>query len=870
MEPDRELANQGLAAVAVPEPLRFADYAPPRRKRGRPKKSALPVVSLDAAVSGSLQPSESAPPLAAAPPSQQLAAPCQDIALLQLVQNDASKQVPVLPSYLRRWHNGHNLAAATSSALVHCGLQASKDNSNLDVDYQKLHKFYLASGPDFHCASLVVRAGQLSVSANVLEPKLCRLAAAQLCFARLSRSLLERAVCQQAPAIGLVGYCEFHAYDETPLRAGVKDQLADKGLGASSSQATSQSTPPDLLVFERLASAPRQQAVICKILQTQQKYGMVLNAGPEHGFITIVGDQACPLQSLQRNTAETLAVALKRASNSSPWSEHFRFKTLATASDKGSSNAKAEKILLHDMPKAWSHLPMFCEVHDTANVFAAVYDGFVSEHVTGLINAGLSLRQSGALTEFRQALRQEIAETLVIKKGEPPRAAQEYRQSVMENLVSPRSKSLAQMMLLHSLPNGDWRVTDSVEHYVQHDVSAAEYPKIAATFETGLLQALLARKPTIYCRHRWTGCEVALEELSILEAIHGLLSRSYRRFATKRSTPSIAGTDGLTARVEVPSWEAVNTQGVPASAVDAQLFDHGETGTAGALSGQAEAGAVGSSSGASFFAVQNALQVKKALKWLQQEPLPHLLVMRLSMTPLLTLLHRQFQVCSQHWELQQQLAALKVLRDGGDANMLGREYMITLASEGQLEGEFMVKLEEVFTKSEPWACVPEDRRDVNLNHLVFKMLSRMGCQVESRLAHPHRQFPFRLFKLLLDPDAHTLLSGCKPCCMDTFSLELKEAFPNFEGAACWHVLHMHAGLAWTNIAKLESLHSSVRRHAVLRSTHTHALQVPTLSAEFVLQQLRRAKQLPKRIGKRRQTLASLGPPSKVRRRWSEG
>eukprot|EP00971_Amphidinium_carterae_P215271 4272282-Amphidinium_carterae.1 len=58
---------------------------------------------------------------------------------------------------------------------------------------------------------------------------------------------------------------------------------------------------------------------------------------------------------------------------------------------------------------------------------------------------------------------------------------------------------------------------------------------------------------------------------------------------------------------------------------------------------------------------------------------------------------------------------------------------------------------------------------------------------------------------------------------------------------CQQVLLMHAVLVSVNIAKVESKHSSVRRHNVLRSVQTHALDVTSLSALFFLQQLRRGR-----------------------------
>ena len=284
--------------------------------------------------------------------------------VVQQLKDDACARVPVMNSYERTFLRGHALAPVCAAALVHCALQALAYPAPSDMDYSTLQEYYLNGKETYHCASVVMRAAQLQVSGKVLESKLCRLAAAQVCHARIARHLLEAVVCAKADVLELVGYCEFQAYDETPLRAGLKDDFSKSmmaGIGSAGTTAPSS----DMAAIQRLSSAWRQQSIICKVLQTHQGYGMVIHCGAA-GYLKIIGEQACPLQILERTTTQAIACALQKQSNSSQHSEHFKFRIIAHTSDKGSSNQRAEKEALSQKPSQWTHLSLKCEIHDIA------------------------------------------------------------------------------------------------------------------------------------------------------------------------------------------------------------------------------------------------------------------------------------------------------------------------------------------------------------------------------------------------------------------------------------------------------------------------------------------------------------------------
>ena len=85
-------------------------------------------------------------------------------------------------------------------------------------------------------------------------------------------------------------------------------------------------------------------------------------------------------------------------------------------------------------------------------------------------------------------------------------------------------------MLLAVFPNGDWR-SKRVEHYVGNvAIESLNRDAVAERMAAGMLVALCNSSPRLYPRSRWTGADLATDDLGILECVHRLLSTSYFRF----------------------------------------------------------------------------------------------------------------------------------------------------------------------------------------------------------------------------------------------------------------------------------------------------------------------------------------------------
>eukprot|EP00971_Amphidinium_carterae_P190590 3782324-Amphidinium_carterae.2 len=832
--PDVETANE----PAPPE------YAPARRKRGRPKKAAI-------GQSGALVVSAPAVEASVASSSADDVGHCslqhvgwsEPYQVFKQVTESVDAHIPPLTSHRRRLFQGHCMPPVTSSALVYCAKQAA-NATDFDCDIASIEGVYLSHAP-FHCASLATRAKQLEIPEKTLHSKVIRLASAQLCCSRVMRHILEERMAAACPHIELLGCVEFHGYDETPMRSTVMDKkhvpdMVGPGVHDDSDHAS------QVALLERLAGSLKQQAVVCKILQDQQWFGFVMKRGDS--YIKIVGEQATPLQVLEQNTAETISQALLQQSNSGKRCSSYKFKTLLTASDKASSNLKAEKEMVKVRGLGWSHLSFDCEIHDNSRVFNASLEPVFGEHISGIINTALSLRHSGMLASFRAALREEIKTTLVIKRGCCSPDAQRYKNLVLDVFTPGSGKSISQLMLLSVLPNGDWRDGNVVEHYVDHDVSVEAYASIASTMEAGLMLVLTSRKPTVWCRHRWTGCQVAVSELGLLTAVHNLLPRAFNKVfaAGKSGNTSLFASDP--SERPPPFVAGSSTDFVVASGDNlASGADCAEA------SGEASASAIGegassSSTAPTSWAAENDAQRRKGREWLQSQPLPHLSAIAICVAPLQSLMYKQFEVAGKAWDEKQNIEALRKMEAGGCESFLARDYQVTLAAGGVLEAEFFKNLQLASTDYDKWHIIEDGCRDVAMNAKVFAIFSKSGAMIERLLAQRHKTFPIKLFSLLKNAEP-AALAGTKPCMLDEFSSELLELCPGFAGPECLHILHLHAMLAWTSTARVESLHSSIRRQVVLRSVQTHTMPFPMLSAEYFLQQLRTCQQSFANMGK---------------------
>ena len=126
------------------------------------------------------------------------------------------------------------------------------------------------------------------------------------------------------------------------------------------------------------------------------------------------------------------------------------------------------------------------------------------------------------MTRFRAALRAEIDSRLEVLNGNPPAEAIAYKKRVMRLFVSHGSAVATRRALLALCPNGEWRAP-KVQYYVR---SSTSQPRSRAAIlehvTSGVMVALASAQPALYNRSKWTGCDLAVDDLRVFEAVHRL------------------------------------------------------------------------------------------------------------------------------------------------------------------------------------------------------------------------------------------------------------------------------------------------------------------------------------------------------------
>ena len=290
-------AVQDLSAD-IPPPqadMELSHYLPPAVRVGRPRlgiQYAAELLGPNALATPRVNPQDAAVPAldatAAQPPVARLLAPTEF--------EPSQGMVPKVASYMPKHVAGFALAPVTSQALLHCtscAQQAAKED--VDGDYHKLDSYHLTSGIGYHLVSNAAQSLVTGVDVSLLSPKLCRLSSAQWTFNRLLRTTLEAQLSSPQHAASAIAYCEALSWDETPLKVSVA-RGSGQALAAEALAVCGSTDNGDIKVLDRLSSGLRPDALVCKVLQTQQWCGMLVKVGEL--FLKVLFQQVCPLQIL--------------------------------------------------------------------------------------------------------------------------------------------------------------------------------------------------------------------------------------------------------------------------------------------------------------------------------------------------------------------------------------------------------------------------------------------------------------------------------------------------------------------------------------------------------------------------------------------
>ena len=493
----------------------------------------------------------------------------------------------------------------------------------------------------------------VGVSAEMVEDSLSQMANCLLHIEQGQRHALEEAI--TAGVCKPILYLDLSRYNETPMKITHKElmsnlllcQAPEPAVGHAAEDPTStplSSRPPTGL--------PMKAATSSKMFFAEGRVSMLAEAafespqGLRQELFVVNGLDLSWNQILDRDTGACQYAALQQSSQVSKHANDFPLKVRLTTTDQAGANHSSERLMLASRGAGWVGVHLACNVHIAARVVQRTVS-LEEPIVSGMLNVSLTLADGAAMTRYRRSLVQVLESRIVFLHSQPSAEALAYRDFVLDNFCRTGTSQEVRRQLLLTYANGDWRQRDVFQHCVPAGV-AFDDRELKQHIIQAMLQALTPTLFKVYPRHRWVGCDLATDQLLLIECVHGLGSASFLTMCGQR-----AGEQQVRALDEPQDPGASALAGVamaPASASGEQRADavnlDSEAPAASAEGGlqfgqphQPEAGTTADDAADSAATAQEkARRRRAALEFYRGQPLAPLMLARFCMKPMCALL----------------------------------------------------------------------------------------------------------------------------------------------------------------------------------------------------------------------------------------
>lgn len=392
---------------------------------------------------------------------------------------------------------------------------------------------YVCRLPTATAMSSTVLADRVGISEKALPTTFAKLGSACInCDHSFFRDLV---ACLTHSELEPIMFVETSSYDETPMETRSQEvalQFVDQRLATNNKGSEAEGA-----VIPRV----RKQVVATsvgptKLFQARSGIYMLMQAKakadserPE--FYLFSGHPLTWVQALESCTGEILQKALEDLSCVPAASGAFRLQVRASTKDRLAANNKAERGLSAARGEKWLSLASDCDAH---SIFGSQSKSMelLSDCISKMVHLSLSLRMSNQMARFRACLEGVVRKRIKIISGTPPPSAVAYRDFVLGLFLSRGSFAAKRRALLVMWCNGDWRNTEAIEHYASPGrlAEASSPESITKHVSLAIVSALACKQPATFPRHRWTGCDLATDEVGLLLAVHGVLLDAYVAF----------------------------------------------------------------------------------------------------------------------------------------------------------------------------------------------------------------------------------------------------------------------------------------------------------------------------------------------------
>ena len=503
-----------------------------------------------------------------------------------------------------------------------------------------------------------------------------------------------------------------------------------------------------------------------------------------------------------------------------------------------------ERILRTNTP---DEVPLFfpCAVHQ-ASTSQTWQLSVVNTDISAVVACALFMSGAGSVETFRRHLLATMKEMLVLVHSEPPGGrVQAHRQAIYNLYLGSDNLSRAegtqaiqqrrehQRLVLDMFLAGDYEDTSRVCLYSRGKALTFEDAEHILT--EFIVPALIPTSLAIFPRHRWLGGELAIDQLGLIQATHGLLAKVLLRMtAHVAQMPAVAELEEIT-----EAWDGT----VDAALVSAASKQAAEGSHATGEPNEEALPATQQDAVRDWAALKKSCQ-QKVRHWARVRDLNVLVVIRTAMSIVTGLLHSLLKKADPAWERLQHHAA---------SQGLPRKYRVSVFALG-------TDLDRAFDRvatimHSPIQALPARSWRMGFKVLLLRMLARVAAALEFFLGSASGKAPYLVFRLLdSDPvsrqnTARQLLDPDSPQCVhDAFTRHFVTKFPTADKMLSTEArmfLHAVAVLSDIDVSGIECRHASIRSLLDQRS-RTWSPRISLVSADFLLRQA--AKDLMHRHG----------------------
>ena len=285
--------------------------------------------------------------------------------------------------------------------------------------------------------------------------------------------------------------------------------------------------------------AEEKDTAIAKVLQIRASLTCVweLLVGGKLQHVRATTSPMLAHSLIERNTADCIKQALDEHVSIPAWiRESFATHVRCTLDDSHSANIKTQAAYVRDASRSGSMnntcMRGPCDSHFAFGILKRV-QACLEFDISGMVNFGLSLNFTGAMIEFRNAVRSIIRDRVRLCRGSPPAEVTLHNRRVFDSFMryhtedfnSSRCMTRRRVLLLRiaarKLFTGNLRCEDTIEHYCHCVPPCRDREHTVERMDQCVVTPFFRRVATLD-RKSWAGVGDVVQWHCFWQSLHGI------------------------------------------------------------------------------------------------------------------------------------------------------------------------------------------------------------------------------------------------------------------------------------------------------------------------------------------------------------